>query len=198
MLTCRPLTTADHPQLLEIVNLRPETLNGYTDEQFQKSIPILVTNWLNDPLCFAVGMFSDDTLDGAMIALESQYSPSWTWVYWLSRPGLFTKYLKDNETATVFKSADTLLFDEMEVKRKLNRFFVSYRSSNAGLKGTGMSPRLFEIMKRHYDSRVARYQFITDCVIPANQEAKYAYQREIQGNRTWPDETEIRLGVLVK
>ena len=197
MITSRQLYSEDFNALLELVLQRPQTLNGYTDEQFQKSIPILITNWLHDPLCFAVGMFSDDTLDGAMIALESQYSPSWTWVYWISKPGLFTQYVKNNDTATVFKNADTLLFDEMEVQRKLNRFFVSYRSSNVGLKGTGMSPRLFEIMKR-YDSRVARYQFITDCVIPANQEAKYAYQREIQGNRTWPDETEIRLGVLVK
>jgi hypothetical protein len=99
---------------------------------------------------------------------------------------------------------DTLLFDEMENNRHLNRFFVLYSKINpetrtlagTGLHSTGLSARLFALMNQ-FNFRVSRYNFFTDCHIPANTLAKYSYQRYIQANKTYPVDTEIRMGVLI-
>lgn len=197
MITARVLTSVDKDSLAELINLRPQTFNGYSDEQFESVITTLVDEWFDSPLCFMVGMFDDDLLIGALVAIESQHSPSWTWAYWISRPGIKVETFVHGEGLAAFKHADQLLFEEMETARGLNRFFVSYPVKGTGLKGTGMSPRLFQIMQRH-GFRVSRYHFITDCIVPAGEAAKYSYQQAIQGNRLWPVDTEIRMGVLIQ
>ena len=197
MITSRPLDANDIDPLMEIVAQRPYTLNGYTDKEFQEQILDYVPTWVSNPLHYAVGMFENNNLAAAMIGLESVYSPSWVWAHWVSKPGFGFGSFASSNGIPAFKEADDILFDEMETRRNLNRFFLTYRqTNNSSLKSAGMSPRMFEIMRR-YNFRVSRYQFITDCLVPAGQEPKYEYQKNIVGNRLWPMDIEIRMGVLV-
>ena len=97
-----------------------------------------------------------------------------------------------------FRQWDQILFDEMEINRKLNRFFLVYENRNDNtLKSAGFGERLFTWMGRQ-GYRVSKYQFITDCELEPNAEPKYEYQKYLLANRTWPIPLSIRMGVLVK
>jgi len=104
-----------------------------------------------------------------------------------------------SEGVKIFREADSKIFDEMEVNRKLNRFYLSYRASDNSdnLKNAGMSDRMFTWMNR-MKYRVSRYKFYTDSIVEAGQLPKYQYQKELLGNKTWPFKTAIRIGFLVE
>lgn len=185
--------------MLDLINARPEIFNNYYDETFAQKLPQLCNQWFESPFCVMVGIFKDDILIGAAIALESEYTPSWTWAYWISREKNLFNIFTDKDFLTALKQGDELLFNEMENVRHLNRFFVhfAYGLKSSGIKITGIDDRLLSIMKRH-NFRISRYHIITDCIIPAGTMAKYPYQCAIHGSRPWSIDTEIRLGVLIQ
>jgi len=115
-------------------------------------------------------------------------------------PGGFLTTMYSNEGVKVFKLTDQEIFDEMEIRRKLNRFYLSYRvfdENSQSLKNTGMSDRIFAWMGRN-NYRVSRYKFYTDCTVEAGQTANYSYQRELLANKVWPFKTAIRIGFLIE
>ena len=196
----RPLTVNDYEELVSLMKSRPYTFNGYTDKKLQDTINYNIEqevySWLNDPLYYIPAIFVDGKLFGAMICKEFENSPCWTWGYWVNYGNL--PDVMSVEILKSFREWDRALFDEMEINRKLNRFFVCFRTADKdGLKSTGMSERLFQWMGRQ-NYRVARYKFITDCIIEADTLPKYEYQKNLLTNRSWPFDVAIRLGVLIE
>jgi hypothetical protein len=198
-LSYRPLDINDCEQLIDLLKERPYLFNGYHDPEWNKKILEIAPKWFEDPLYHFPALWVDGRLLGAIIAKESASSPSWTWGHWVGRSGFVTTMYSE-EGVKIFKHADNEIFDEMEVRRKLNRFFVSYRyndSEKSHSKNAGMSDRMFAWMSRN-NFRVSQYKFYTDCEVEAGQTAKYAYQRELLGNQSWPFKTVIRLGMLIE
>lgn len=194
----KALDYKDKDQLRELLEMRPHVFNGYTDDKFKDFMLGNVDEFFNDSSYFMPGVWADDKLIGTLIAKESAGSPSWVWGHWVSRPNT-TSIIYSADGNRVFKQTDQELFNEMETRRGLNRFFVAYKASedNTHLKNTGMSDRLFTLMSR-LNFRVSRYKFITDCEVEAGEEAKYAYQRAILGDRIWPFKVAVRMGVLIQ
>jgi hypothetical protein len=199
MIYARQLTKNDLPQLHELVNLRPKVFNSI--EEQPSELENHYNEWIESDKCFSVGAFEDNKLIIAINAIESEHTPSWLWSHCCSDKNLWLSPAKGVEG---LKYVDTILFDEMESNRNLNRFFVIYRKTipesrvpkGTGLHSTGLSSRLFALMNQ-FNFRVSRYKFLTDCIIPANTLAKYPYQQTIQGHKTYPIDTEIRMGVLI-
>jgi hypothetical protein len=159
----------------------------------------LVPKWLSDPLWYFPAIWNNDVLIGAMLAKESSGNPSWSFGHWVSKGNLITT-LASEQGVQILRLADKEIFDEMEIKRKLNRIYVSYRfydNQNPNVKNIGMSDRLFTWMTRN-NYRVARYKFFTDCIVDAGESPKYAYQKELLGNTVWPFKTAVRIGFLVE
>jgi len=188
----------DKDQLIELLTLRPQVFNGYSDDKFKNSMLSKVDEFFEDRSYFLPGVWADDKLIGTIIARESVSSPSWVWGHWVSRPDT-TSLIYSFEGIKVFRQADFEIFNEMETNRGLNRFFVAYKveDDTNHLKSVGMSDRLFTKMSKS-NFRVSRYKFITDCEVEAGCEAKYAYQRAILGERVWPFKVAVRMGVLVQ
>lgn len=199
MIHARQLTKDDLPQLHELINIRPKVFNSL--EEHPSELVNHVDEWIESDRSYSVGAFEDNKLIIAINAVESEHSPSWLWSYCCSDKNLWLSPAKGVEG---LKYVDAILFDEMEINRHLNRFFVIYRKTipdsrvpkGTGLHSTGLSSRLFALMNQ-FNFRVSRYHFITDCIIPANKLAKYPYQQTIQGYKTYPIDTEIRMGVLI-
>jgi len=193
----RPLTIKDKSQLIELLSLRPQVFNGYADDNYKEFIISKVDEFFTDRTYYLPGIWDDDKLLGTMIAKESIGSPSWVWGHWVRRLDASQK-LYTAEGINILKQADVEIFNEMEINRKLNRFFVAYKidiQENNTLKNAGMSDRLFNRMSKS-NFRVAKYKFMTDCVVKAGTEAKYGYQRAILADRIWPFDVAIRMGVL--
>jgi hypothetical protein len=198
MIYAKKLTKDDVPQLKEMINLRPKVFNSI--DEAPANLEKHLDEWIDDDYCFPVGAFEDNKLIIAITAIESEYSPSWLWSYCCSDKNL---WLSPSKGVEGLKYVDTLLFDEMENNRHLNRFFVLYRKTDPGIRNikdvglhsVGLSNRLFALMNQ-FNFRVSRYNFFTDCHIPANTLAKYPYQRIIQGDKIYPIDTEIRMGIL--
>lgn len=199
MIFARVLDMQDKEKMLDLIGSSPKIFNDLHDDKFEQDLPQYVENWFNNPLCFMVGIFDHDFLMGAVIGIESEHTPSWTWAYWISRSKNLFETFVQSEVLNALRQGDQILFDEMENNRKLNRFFVhfGYDLKPSGIKTTGVDSRLLAIMHR-YNFRISKYHIITDCIIPANTMAKYSYQRAIHGNRPWSIPTEIRLAVLIK
>ncbi len=198
-LTYRPLDINDCDQFIDLLTERPYLFNGHYDPDWHKAILERAPKWFKDPLYFFPGVWADGNLIGVLVAKESSGSPSWAWGHWISRQGFLTT-MYSNEGVKVFKLTDQEIFDEMEIRRKLNRFYLSYRvfdENSQSLKNTGMSDRIFAWMGRN-NYRVSRYKFYTDCTVEAGQTAKYSYQRELLANKVWPFKTAIRIGFLIE
>jgi hypothetical protein len=196
MITYRPLTINDCDQLIDVVKSRPYIFNDYTDDDFQKTIVDIVPIWFTNPLFYVPGVFIDGVLTGAMVVKESASSPVWTWGHWVQAPGHVTRMYSD-EGVRAFKEMNTMVFDEMEINRKLNRIYVAYNMSegNSGLKIAGMSDRMLPWMRRQ-GFRIANYKFYTDCIVEPGTLPKYPYQQELILNRSWPIKIAIRIGML--
>ena len=200
MIENRPLNLNDCEQLIKLIKSRPETFNGYTDDQLkhrvEHDIEKIIPLYFVDPLYYIPGIFVDGKLFGALICKEFSNAPCWSWGYWIS-DGHHEK-MYTTEGAKAFRAWDQILFDEMEINRKLNRFFIVYENRNDNtLKSTGFGERLFTWMGRQ-GYRVSKYQFMTDCEIEPNTEPKYEYQKQLLTNRTWPIPLSVRMGILIK
>jgi hypothetical protein len=151
MIENRPLNLNDCEQLIKLIKSRPETFNGYTDDQLkhrvENDIEKIIPLYFVDPLYYIPGIFVDGKLFGALICKEFSNAPCWSWGYWIS-DGHHEK-MYTTEGAKAFRAWDQILFDEMEINRKLNRFFVVYENRNDNtLKSTGFGERLFTWMGR--------------------------------------------------
>ena len=203
MISIRQLNSSDTDAFVALVKSRPQTFMGFSDDMFQQSIIEHLPSWHSDPLCFCIGIFDDAEMTGAIVAIESQYSPSWTWAYWVSKVGLVGTIF-DNlspnpaEGIKTFREVDRLLFDEMDTKRGLTRFFIAYPdipSSNA-LRSARSADRFFTFMKR-INLSTTRYEVYEDTLVTANSLPKYDYQRQVIGNRVWPIDIAIKMCVLI-
>lgn len=196
MYTCRPLNLSDKDAVVELYKIRPTIFNGYTDDQVKKDIFDNLDTYLSDKQYYVPALFKNDILYGFLIAKESQHSPSWTWGHWISHPKIMTD-LCNTDGVTIFREAEQMLFEEMEVKRKLNKFYILY-----SLEKTKNFDNVKSVIDGHdrrfkftAGSRIANYTFFTECIIEANTMPKYDYQKAISMNRTWPFTTVIRMGV---
>jgi hypothetical protein len=204
MIETRQLNSSDTDAFIALVKTRPQTFTGFSDDAFQESITVNILNWLSDPLCFCIGVFNDAEMTGAMVAIESQYSPSWTWAYWVSKVGMVGAIFDKNsanpgEGIKTFRELDKLLFDEMETKRGLTRFFLALRDipSSTALRSSRSADRFWTVTKR-LNLFTSRYEIYDDVFIPADSMPKYEYQKQIIGNRTWPIDLAIKMCVLLK
>jgi len=194
----KPLTLDDCDNLTNLIDNRPFVFNGHYDKEWHESIVKLPAKWLSNPLYFIPGIWNDDELIAAIVLKENPNYPSWAWGHWVTKEGSVS-LMYTSEGVKIFREADSKIFDEMEVNRKLNRFYLSYRASDNSdnLKNAGMSDRMFTWMNR-MKYRVSRYKFYTDSIVEAGQLPKYQYQKELLGNKTWPFKTAIRIGFLVE
>ena len=200
----RQLNSSDEAAFIALVKTRPQTFMGYSDDAFQESITVNIPNWLSNPLCFCMGVFDGAEMTGAMVAIESPYSPSWTWAYWVSKVGMIGTIFDKNsanpdEGIKTFRELDKLLFNEMETKRGLTRFFVAYPhiSSSNALRSSKSADRFWTFMKR-LNLFTSRYEIYEDALISAESMPKYEYQKQIIGNRSWPIDLAIKMCVLIE
>jgi hypothetical protein len=204
MIEIRQLNSSDVDAFIALVKTRPQTFMGFSDDEFQQSIIGHLPSWLSDPLCFCIGVFTDAEMTGAMVAIESPYSPSWTWAYWVNKVGTVGRIFDKNsenpdEGIKTVRELDKLLFDEMETKRGLTRFFVAYPhiSSSDALRSSRSADRFLIFMKK-FKLSVSRYEDYDDALISANSLPKYDYQKQVIGNRVWPIDLSIKMCVLIK
>lgn len=190
----RQLNSSDADAFMALVKTRPQTFMGLSDEKFYESMTANIPDWLSNSLCFCIGVFDDAEMTGAMVAIESPYSPSWTWAYWVSKIGSV-----GIQTMERFRAITKLLFDEMETKRGLTRFFVVYPyipSSNA-LRSSRSADRFFIFMEK-FNLFTSRYTVYNDALISTDSMPKYNYQKQIIGNRSWPIDLAIKMCVLIE
>ena len=195
----KPLNYSDVDKLTNLLNQRPYVFNGHYDPKWHENIIKLPSKWLTDSLYFIPGIWNDDELIAAIILKESASSPSWAWGHWVTKQGS-TSLMYTSEGVEIFREADRQIFDEMEINRNLNRFYLSYKLADEpsnNLKNAGMSDRMFTWMNR-MNYRVSKYKFYTDSIINAGEVPKYQYQKELLGNKTWPFRTAIRIGFLIE
>jgi hypothetical protein len=202
MISIRQLNSGDADAFVALVKSRPQTFMGFSDDAFQRSIIGHLPSWLSDPLCFCIGLFKDDEIIGAMVAIESPHSPSWTWAYWVGQAGAVGVSLNEilldrEETLQTARDVDKFLFDEMEKKRGLTRFYIALRDipSSTALRSSRSSNRFLTFMNK-FKLSTSRYEVYDDAFIPADSIPKYEYQKQIIGNRTWPIDLAIKLCVL--
>ena len=150
-------------------------------------------------------MFRDGQLLTAGFAKEMTTQPAWVWGYWLTRKNSLSTIVKSSQDIHDFKEVvqelDRVAFEEMEDKRKLNRFYLAYpfdSKDTQALRTVGFGSRLVDFLSRnsHYNRRINRYKFFTDCIIEANTMPRYLYQQQIIGNRTYPIKLGIRYACL--
>jgi hypothetical protein len=206
MLTLRQLTADDHDSVQAIVNDRPEVFNGYSDEQHKRLLAENIGGKiLSNPLFFNLGMFQDGNLIAAGFTKEMTTQPAWVWGYWISLKGSFGSIVKNQTDIANFNSLirdlDTIMFEEMEDRRNLNRFYLAYpyESKDAnGLRTAGLGDRLVSFLSRNSkeDRRINRYKFFTDCVVEPNTLPRYPYQQQLIGDRTYPIKLGIRMACL--
>lgn len=199
MITYRPLTRKDIDQVIELYKLRPNVFDGYTDEQVKADIDRSIPQWFDNDLYYIPGLFVDNKLFGCLIAKEAENTPSWTWGHWISHPGYITE-MYNGDGFKSLRAADQMLFDEMEINRKLSRVFLAYElkqtDSKQQVKSIIWGHERFFTWLRKWGFRLSKYTFYTDCVIEPNTYPKYPYQRAITMNRTWPVRVTIRMGIL--
>jgi hypothetical protein len=206
MLTLRQLTTHDLDDLRAIANDRPEVFNGYSDEQYKKSLSEHIgESMLSNPLFFNLGIFRGDELIGAGFAKEMTSQPAWVWGYWVMKKGGFGNLMERSENITdlfkVMEELDRVIFEEMEDRRKLNRFYIAYpyetKDAN-GLRTVGFGDRLISFLTRTSPRkrRINNYKFFTDCVIEPDTVPKYPYQQQLLADRTYPIKLGIRMACL--
>ena len=154
---------------------------------------------LNNPYFFNIGIFHDNELISVNLFKEMYTQPAWVWGYWVAKKGFngwFSNVQRLKEGIELLQEVDTILFDEMEIKRGLNRFYTAYPFVSANtneLRGLFGSERLFVFLNRaqNRNLRLTKYKAYTDCLIEPDTEPKYPYQKHIIGERTYP----IKLGI---
>jgi hypothetical protein len=199
MITYRPVTYKDIDQVRELYKLRPTIFDGYTDPDVKKYMFDSISTWFDNPWYYIPGIFVDGKLFGCLIAKEAETTPSWTWGHWISHPG-YIKEMYNGDGFKTLRAADQMLFDEMEINRKLKRVFILFQVKDQDPQQNVKSiiwghDRLFYWLKK-WDFRLSKYQFFTDCIIEPGTIPKYPYQKALAMNRTWPIKVAIRMGML--
>jgi hypothetical protein len=204
MINFRQLDIGDAESAIELINSRPEVFMGKLDDDFKNEIVEALPLVLMDPLFFNLGIFKDGILISLGLFKEMTTQPAWVWVYWVTKQG-DQKNLIDVQTLRLLDKMMDILFEEME-SRGLYRFYIAYQHNSGdktNLRSMGATDRLLEFMTRYkkshqyqYNFKIAEYKFFTDCKVPANTNPKYAYQQSILGNRLWPFDLDIHVGML--
>ena len=202
MLNFRQLDINDAESAIEIVNSRPDVFMGNLDDHFKNEMIETLPVTLIDPQCFTIGFFENGYLIGFGLFKEMSTQPAWVWGHWVTRQG-DQKRLASLTTFHMVNAMENFLFEEME-RRGLYRFYTAYKYNGEGkndLRSMSATDRLIEFGKRNqknhnYNFRGTKYRFFTDCIIPANTMPKYAYQQAIIGDRPWPLDLGIRMGVF--
>jgi len=201
MINFRQLDIGDAESAIELINSRPEVFMGKLDDDFKNDIIEALPLVLMDPLCFNLGIFRDDILIGFGLFKEMTTQPAWVWGHWVTNQ----KSLMNLEMLRLIDKMMDILFEEME-SRGLHRFYIAYKHNSGDetdLRSMGVSVRLFEFLTRYkkshqdqYNFRITEYKFFTDCIVPAYTNPKYTYQQSILGNRLWPFDLDIQVGML--
>jgi hypothetical protein len=201
MINFRQLDIGDAELAIELINSRPEVFMGKLDDDFKNDIIEALPLVLMDPLCFNLGIFRDDILIGFGLFKEMTTQPAWVWGHWVTNQ----KSLMNLEMLRLIDKMMDILFEEME-SRGLHRFYIAYKHNSGDetdLRSMGVSVRLFEFLTRYkkshqdqYNFRITEYKFFTDCIVPAYTNPKYTYQQSILGNRLWPFDLDIQVGML--
>lgn len=183
MISIKLLNKSNTDELMELMNKRPEVFNGYTDDEYKMYLNKNIPEMMDDPLFFNIGFYSDNQLSGCMILREFTGSPAWCIAHLLFDKG---NNIVSREFIQAVQDLDKIIFDEMEVKRKLNRFHFAYRATDTSARSLGSADRLFNLSSKFKNSRMGQYVFATDCIIEPNTMPKYEYQKNLILNRTWP------------
>ena len=193
----RSLTIEDKDQLIELFESNPTVYYKYTDDQFRRNFKELLEEELNNPLCFFPSIFVDDKLCTTLFLKESADAPSWIFTYYMLR-GAQTIIWRP-EYLDAFVELDKDLTNEMIIKRKLNRMYIVYPYEEKLTIGTiGGPERLYKYLQklRNYESIYSKIELYTECIVKANTLPKYPYQQRLIGERTWPFDLAIRIGMV--
>lgn len=194
----RKLTPNDKDQLIELFESNPTVYTKFTDKDFQEKFKNILANELLNPLCFFPSIFINDKLYVTIYLKESPEAPSWIWAHHMHRTASFTTFVQP-EFIDAAMELDTAIYDEMAIKRKLNRFyFVFPVDEKTSTRSIGSVDRIYTFMKkvRNYDSNFSKYEIYTDCIVEKNTMPRYNYQKKLIGDRTWPFDLAVRIGML--
>ena len=204
MINFRQLDINDAESAIDIVSSRPDVFMGNSDDQFKNELIENLPLALMDPLCFSLGFFEHGQLIGFGLFKEMTTQPAWVWGHWVTKQG-DQKHLANRQTFYLLNDMMNVIFEEME-GRGLYRFYTAYKYNGENkndLRSLGATDRLVDFITRYqknhnpnYNFRGTQYKFFTDCVIPANTAPPYSYQQAIIGDRTWPIDIGIRIGLL--
>jgi hypothetical protein len=197
-ITYRPLTIKDKDQLIEIFESTPTVYNKYTDEQFQQKFKELLVEELNNPLCFFPSIFIDEKLYSTIFLKESVDAPSWIFTYYTVRGSPFTIIAQPGYLDVIIEF-DKAITNEMIVKRNLNRmYYIFPYNEKSTLRSVGSADRVFSYIRkiREYEDTYSKMEMYTDCIVKANTLPKYPYQQKLIGDRTWPFDLAITIGMV--
>lgn len=198
MINYRPLTLADKEQLLEVFELNPIVYYKHTDTDFKNTFAKILEEELANPLCFFPGIFVDGKLYSVVFLKEVVDAPAWIFAHYMFRPSNFTTFIQPEYIDAAIE-LDQAITNEMIIKRQLNRmYFVFPYDETSTVKSIGSMDRLYRYIQkvRQYESFYSKINLYTDCVIKANTIPKYTYQQKIIGDRTWPFDLAIRIGMV--
>ena len=194
----RPANLQDKSGLEELFKSNPKTFLSYSDDNLLSEIIEKIPEILENPLYFTLVIVVKEEIIGCLLLKEFENQPCWTWGYWNMKPGQINQ-LFYNDGFNVFRLVSDQMFDEMETKRKLTRFFwaMPHHDNEIGFKTAGSAERwAFSSFGLRFMPRSRNYKFFDDCIIPAGSEARYPYQRAIVGDKIWPIDLKIRMGVF--
>lgn len=194
----RPLTIQDKTQLLDLFNENPKVYTNFTDEDFQAKFAILLGEELANPLCFFPGIFIENKLHLSIYLKEVTEAPSFILGHIMFKKTSVTTFLEP-EFFNQFINLDKAIYDEMVVKRQLNRIYCVYPIANIVTnRSIGAYNRLCNFIKltKNHDLFFTKFDIYTDCIVKKNTIPKYKYQQLILGNRTWPIDLALQIGFL--
>lgn len=194
----RPADKQDYQGLVDLFKSNPKTFIAYSDNNLLSEMLEKIPEILENPLYFTLVTLIDNEVTGAFITKEFEFQPCWTWGYWINKPGKLNSIWLEHGFE-MMRSLSDQLFDEMETKRKLTRFFWSYpqQPDQTGIRTAGNAERwLASNVGIKFMPRARNYIYFDDCTIQAGTFPKYPYQKAIVGNKIWPMDIKIRMGVL--
>lgn len=185
MFNIKILQNDDQDILKNLFLKNPQVFNGYTDIDYSNHLVNSVETILTNKLFFNVGIFNKKDLSGVIILKEFSTAPAWCWAHHVFEQRGFL--INNPETIEMFKDIDQIIFDEMENKRKLNRWHFAYNAEQPGVRSIGGIDRLLKFVK-HYkrDYNLSKYHYITEDILEPNSIPKYDYQKNMILNRKWP------------
>lgn len=198
MLNIKILQNEDQDNLKNLFLKNPQVFNGYTDSQYRNYLLESTETMLNDKLFFNVGIFNKNNLVGAIILKEFSTAPAWCWAHHLfENQGFFLDNWKG--LINLISELDKIIFNEMENNRNLNRWHFAYNAEQSGIRSVGGVERLLKFgQAQNISNNMSKYHFETECVLEPNCIPKYAYQKNMILNRTWPIKIGIRTAFKIR